>query len=126
MARAPVCLACGTWLEAITPLHFHQSCQRCGGAGCEACSNTGLHPAAAAVRWQGFRLSEFLALTVDEARERVAAAPSPGMAPAVISGNLDQAIFHLQVAVKLKPELTAVQAALANLREAQGKRSETE
>ena len=74
MARAPVCLACGTWLEAVSPTHFHRPCPRCAGAGCAACSGTGLHPAAAAVRWEGLRLNELLALTVDEAKVRVAAA----------------------------------------------------
>ena len=74
MARAPMCLGCGTWLEAVSPTHFHRPCPRCAGAGCVACSGTGLHPAAAAVRWEGLRLDEFLALTVDVAKARVAAA----------------------------------------------------
>jgi excinuclease ABC subunit A len=73
MARAPICVACGAWLEAIDPTHFHRGCPRCDGAGCEECAGTGLHPAAAAVRWEGLRLTELLALTVDVAQARFAA-----------------------------------------------------
>ena len=65
-ARAPVCAACGAWIGELRPLHFHQGCPHCHGKGCAACHDTGLHPLAAAVRWEGLRLPDLLAQPVDE------------------------------------------------------------
>ena len=65
-ARAPVCAACGAWIGELRPLHFHQGCPHCRGKGCAACHDTGLHPLAAAVRWEGLRLPDLLAQPVDE------------------------------------------------------------
>jgi len=65
-ARAPVCAACGAWFGELRPLHFHQSCPHCHGKGCTTCHDTGLHPQAAAVRWEGMRLPDLLAHPVDE------------------------------------------------------------
>jgi excinuclease ABC subunit A len=78
LAQAPVCTGCGTWFdEGVTPVHFHTPCPHCAGEGCEPCGETGLHPMAAAVRWQGLRLPELLACSVDEVRQRFASAEWP-------------------------------------------------
>jgi len=66
LARAPVCAACGAWFGDLRPLHFHQACPHCRGAGCAQCQGAGLHPQAAAVRWEGMRLPDLLARPVDE------------------------------------------------------------
>jgi excinuclease ABC subunit A len=66
--RAPVCTNCGTWFEELSPVHFHTGCPHCGGDGCPRCDNTGLHPQAAAVRWQGLHLPALLAQSVDQVR----------------------------------------------------------
>jgi excinuclease ABC subunit A len=66
LARAPVCVACGAWFGELRPLHFHQACPHCRGAGCAQCQATGLHPQAAAVRWEGLRLPDLLARPVDD------------------------------------------------------------
>ena len=58
-------------------MHFHTPCPHCQGAGCERCEGTGLHPEAAAVRWQGLRLPELLARSVEEAAAPFADAPLP-------------------------------------------------
>jgi len=52
----------------------------CNGAGCADCAHTGLHPAAAAVTWDGLRLPDLLAHSVDEAHERFARADLPATA----------------------------------------------
>ncbi len=68
LASAPVCAGCGTWFGRLEPKHFHLACPFCEGRGCARCDQTGAHPQAAAVRWQGLRLSELLAHSVSEAR----------------------------------------------------------
>jgi excinuclease ABC subunit A len=69
LARAPTCVACGTWFGGAEPVHFHTPCPHCGGKGCERCASTGLHPEAAAVRWRDLRLPDLLARSVGEARD---------------------------------------------------------
>jgi len=66
VSRVPACTACGTWLNELNPVHFHTACPYCGGKGCDRCGATGLHPEAAAVRWQGLRLPELLTYSVDD------------------------------------------------------------
>ncbi len=66
VATAPVCLSCGAWFEDLEPKHFHTACRFCGGQGCERCHDTGLHPQAAAARWEGLRFPELLARSVAE------------------------------------------------------------
>jgi excinuclease ABC subunit A len=75
LAGSPVCAGCGAWFGELRPLHFHTPCPHCAANGCVQCGQTGLHPQAAAVRWQGRRITELLALSVDEAWEVFAAAP---------------------------------------------------
>jgi excinuclease ABC subunit A len=68
LSRAPVCVACGTWFGDLEPVHFHTACPSCTGQGCERCGGTGLYPDAAAVRWQGLRLPDLLARSVEDVR----------------------------------------------------------
>ncbi|MDH5687241.1 MAG: ATP-binding cassette domain-containing protein [Candidatus Bathyarchaeota archaeon] len=73
-ARVAACVECGTWFGDLEPVHFHTSCPYCKGKGCDDCAYTGLYPRAASVRWQRLRLTELLALSVDEARSLFASA----------------------------------------------------
>jgi excinuclease ABC subunit A len=66
LAWASTCGTCGTWFEAPRAVHFHQSCAHCEGKGCAQCFNTGIHPDAAAVRWQGLRFPQFLSRSVQQ------------------------------------------------------------
>jgi excinuclease ABC subunit A len=90
--RSPVCSRCGAWFEDILPLHFHTSCPFCSGDGCRHCDGTGLHPQAAAVRWQGLRLPDLLAHSVADARTLFIQAGLPASAQRLlteIEGRLD-------------------------------------
>jgi excinuclease ABC subunit A len=90
------CIACGAWLGQIEPVHFHTACPYCQGAGCTRCSRTGLHPHAASVRWEGLRLPELLALTVDEVRALCAGATLPSLADRLrseITRRLDRLVM---------------------------------
>ena len=79
LSRVPACPGCGEWFSPLEPAHFHQPCPHCEGAGCARCEGTGLHPEAAAVRWQGLRLGEWLARPVAEAlAAQRAALPASG------------------------------------------------
>jgi excinuclease ABC subunit A len=69
LGRAPVCARCGLWFGELRPVHFNLPCLRCGGAGCQACLETGLDPRAAGVNLGGLRFSEFLALPVEQAQQ---------------------------------------------------------
>jgi excinuclease ABC subunit A len=85
LSRAPACTACGAWLGDLEPVHFHTPCPHCSGAddapkGCERCGGTGLHPEAAAARWNNLRLPDLLACSVDEARALFARAELPSTA----------------------------------------------
>ncbi|MDO8056858.1 MAG: hypothetical protein Q6361_08360, partial [Candidatus Hermodarchaeota archaeon] len=62
------CVACGEGLRGLRTTHFNQSCPYCKGNGCKRCDHTGMHPQAASVRWEGMRLPELLAYSVDEAK----------------------------------------------------------
>lgn len=67
LSRAPVCTTCGHWFSAIKPTYFHQPCPHCDGAGCEERNGSGLHPQAASVYWNGRRLPDLLACSVEQA-----------------------------------------------------------
>jgi len=69
LSRAPVCATCGTWFADLEPVHFKTECPTCGGAGCARCNGTGLHPQAAAVRWQGLDLPGLLSRSVEKVRD---------------------------------------------------------
>ena len=77
LSRAPVCAQCGTWFGQLRPVHFHQNCDQCEGQGCERCGGTGLHPEAAAARWQGLRLPDLLQLSVSQVRRLFAEGDVP-------------------------------------------------
>jgi excinuclease ABC subunit A len=77
MSRAPACAQCGTWFGDLRPLHFHLPCPHCSGEGCPRCGHTGLHPLAATVRWHGLRLTELLALPVDQVQPLFAESELP-------------------------------------------------
>ncbi len=68
LASAAVCTVCGNWFSELEPRHFHMTCPDCNGKGCQRCLHTGLHPQAANVQWNGLRLPELLARSVDEVR----------------------------------------------------------
>jgi excinuclease ABC subunit A len=78
--RTSSCFECGEWLGQIEPVHFHTACPYCKGKGCSRCAETGLHPRAASVRWEGKRLPELLTLTVDEAQKLFSRAELPSSA----------------------------------------------
>jgi excinuclease UvrABC ATPase subunit len=65
-ASAPVCTSCGTWFGELEAKHFHMVCPFCTGQGCSQCSQTGSHPNAAEVRWNGLRLPKLLEFTVHQ------------------------------------------------------------
>jgi excinuclease ABC subunit A len=67
LSRVLSCYKCGEWLPVLEPVLFHTPCPHCKGKGCQQCGQTGLHPRASSVRWEGLRLPELLALSVDEA-----------------------------------------------------------
>lgn len=80
MASAAVCPECGTRFNELEAKNFHMPCLNCGGKGCPLCLNTGLHPQAANVRWQGLNLPELLAKPVKEVRELFLQAKMPATA----------------------------------------------
>ena len=80
MATGLICARCGTGLGELRPTHFNQKCPYCTGAGCPRCDQTGMHPQAASVRWEGMRLPELLALPVDEARTLFSSVTLPSTA----------------------------------------------
>jgi excinuclease UvrABC ATPase subunit len=61
------------------------SCRYCAGKGCGRCGETGLHEQAAAVRWQGLRLPELLARSVDDLATQFASADLPHSATRLVS-----------------------------------------
>ncbi len=65
---APVCAECGKWLQPLEPQHFNRSCPTCQGTGCKSCQHTGMHPNAAAARWEGMRFDQHLNLSITEAK----------------------------------------------------------
>lgn len=66
-ANAPVCGHCGRWFDDLEPKHFHIRCPYCSGTGCDQCRQTGIHPLAANVSWEGLTFPETLSLSVAEA-----------------------------------------------------------
>ena len=68
IANAPVCTTCGTWFDKLETKYFHMDCPYCGGKGCSQCHDTGLHPEAINVQWNGLRLPELFSMTVHDIR----------------------------------------------------------
>ncbi len=67
LTTTQICSQCGAGFRELRPTHFNQPCPYCKGEGCKQCKETGMHPQAVSVRWEGFRLLELLALSVEEA-----------------------------------------------------------
>ncbi len=84
-ALSNLCVHCGKWAREVEPKHFRMDCPYCRGKGCERCSDTGVHPLAASVRWEGKTLKELLALTVEEARDLLDASHLPPTAARLVS-----------------------------------------
>ncbi len=82
---ASICRDCGAAFRELQPLHFNQHCPYCKGKGCKRCDQTGSHPSAVAVRWQGRRLSELLTLSVDEAQQLFLEVNLPSTADRLVS-----------------------------------------
>jgi excinuclease ABC subunit A len=80
LATTPVCTFCGAGFGDLEPPHFNQPCPYCKGKGCERCDRTGMHPAAASVRWEGLRLPELLSLSVGEVRQMLLRVELPSTA----------------------------------------------
>ena len=95
LSWAPVCRVCGTWFTDIEPLHFRTPCPHCSGKGCPQCKGTGLAPQAAAVTWQGYRLTELLRISVDDAAELFREAETPSTA-ARLEGEIQTRLGALQ------------------------------
>jgi excinuclease ABC subunit A len=66
LTTTQICSVCGIGFREVRPTHFNQPCPYCKGKGCERCDDTGMHPQAASVRWEGMRFPELLALSVEE------------------------------------------------------------
>ena len=80
LANAPVCATCGTWFGKLETKYFHMGCPYCNGRGCFQCLDTGLHPEAINVRWEGLRLPELLSKTVHDVRTLFASTILPSTA----------------------------------------------
>jgi excinuclease ABC subunit A len=80
LSRVATCINCGTWFGKLDPVHFHMPCPHCHGKGCEKCAYTGLYPDAANVRWMELRLTDLLALSVDEVQALFTRADLPSSA----------------------------------------------
>ena len=64
ISQVPVCIECGTGFEELEPKHFKKNCPYCKGKGCKNCNETGYHPLASNVNWEGFLFPEILTKTV--------------------------------------------------------------
>jgi excinuclease ABC subunit A len=85
LATIPICNICGAGFRELEPTHFNQSCPYCRGKGCERCGQTGMHPQAACVRWEGMRLPELLTLSVDKVCQMFSKAELPSTANRLLS-----------------------------------------
>ena len=66
ISRIPACVECGIWLEEIEPKFFKKNCPYCKGKGCKECNETGYHPIASSVTWEGLLFPEILTKSVGE------------------------------------------------------------
>jgi len=69
LATTLICMKCGAGLGELRATHFNQKCPYCQGVGCQRCDQSGMHPQAASVQWEGMRFQELLNLSVHEAHE---------------------------------------------------------
>jgi excinuclease ABC subunit A len=80
LATKMVCTKCNAGLGELRPTHFNQNCPYCKGEGCRRCAQTGMHPQAASVRWEGLRFPDLLSHSVDLAQTLFANASLPSTA----------------------------------------------
>ncbi len=80
LATRLVCTTCGAGLGELRSTHFNQGCPYCKGDGCVRCDQTGIHPQAASVRWEGMRLPGLLTRSVNEARNLFSSVTLPSTA----------------------------------------------
>ncbi|MFX1379673.1 MAG: hypothetical protein ACFFA4_11350, partial [Promethearchaeota archaeon] len=66
ISRSPVCFECGTWFMELEPTHFNKNCPYCNAKGCNECNETGYHPLASNVTWEGLLFSEILTKSVGD------------------------------------------------------------
>ena len=80
LASTPICANCRAGFGKLESTYFNQPCPYCKGEGCIRCAETGVHPQAASVRWEGMRFPELLKLTVDEVHSLFTKAVLPSTA----------------------------------------------
>ncbi len=66
ISRVPICVDCGTWFGELEPTHFTRSCPYCKGEGCKRCNNSGYHPFASNITWEGLLFPELLKKSVKD------------------------------------------------------------
>jgi len=66
ISRVPACVECGNWFGDLEPTHFKKNCPHCSGKGCKQCNETGYHPLASNVTWEGLLFPELLSKSVGE------------------------------------------------------------
>jgi len=66
ISRVPACVECGTWFGDLEPTHFKKNCPHCKGKGCKECNETGYHPLASNVTWEGILFPKLLTKSVGE------------------------------------------------------------
>ena len=66
ISRVPACVECGTWFGDLDPTHFTRTCPYCKGKGCRECNETGYHPLASNVTWEGLIFPKILTKSVGE------------------------------------------------------------
>jgi len=66
ISRVPACVECGTWFGDLDPTHFTRTCPHCKGIGCRECNETGYHPLASNVTWEGLLFPEILTKSVGD------------------------------------------------------------
>jgi excinuclease ABC subunit A len=86
--KSKTCAVCDYHFSDLESKYFHMQCENCKGKGCEICQNSGMHPEAAAVQWQGKTLTDLLSFSVDE------------------FAKLMQSAFFPSATIRLKEELT--------------------
>ena len=66
ISRVPACVECGTWFGDLYPTNFTQTCPYCKGKGCRECNETGYHPLASNVTWEGLLFPKILTKSVGD------------------------------------------------------------